>query len=504
MSPKTYYQSLQVDSEASEEVIEVAYRRLARMYHPDLNKFPDAVRVMQELNEAYEVLRDANRRRDYDHYLARGSATPVSSVASTAPPYAGTDSRAAHAASSATSQASRRAAPLPSDFPVHCQKCGCSDASLRIAAFPYVVSLLLLTFRRAWGGLYCKKCRSSEMTRAKLITLLLGWWGIPFGPIYSLGCLFECSEGKTPPEANGPYLAGLGVYFIMCGQFHDARDALEQSLRYRYDEDVEELLLSLPGKRSEEQVDRGEINNLWQWVSILGVFAVIVFAAYYADPPTRRQRSTLLPVVTLAAISATSPTLSATPQPTSPRTAVVIADTLNMREGPGKGFPVYAALNAGTVVEIVGQYDSCEWLKVNDDGKIGWIAGSDEQMNFATACETIPQGIFRPLTGSLKASRASNAYGELTIENGGTEDAVVVITDNAKEIIGSAYIRASDKHTLRRIKDGDYIVWVMSGRGWDGARFTAGVSYGRFEDSIDFKTTDEGYVTWEITLQLYY
>lgn len=51
MSSKNYYQTLQVDANASVEVIEAAYRRLARMYHPDLNPSPDAVPMMQRINE---------------------------------------------------------------------------------------------------------------------------------------------------------------------------------------------------------------------------------------------------------------------------------------------------------------------------------------------------------------------------------------------------------------------------------------------------------------------
>ena len=53
MARKTYYHILQVDPAASPEVIEAAYRRLARKYHPDVNNSPDTVRQMQAINEAY-------------------------------------------------------------------------------------------------------------------------------------------------------------------------------------------------------------------------------------------------------------------------------------------------------------------------------------------------------------------------------------------------------------------------------------------------------------------
>ena len=61
-----YYVTLQVDPRADPDVIEAAYRRLARKWHPDTSAAPDAAVQMQRLNEAYAVLRDADRRRAYD------------------------------------------------------------------------------------------------------------------------------------------------------------------------------------------------------------------------------------------------------------------------------------------------------------------------------------------------------------------------------------------------------------------------------------------------------
>ncbi len=71
--PKTstpdYYKILQVDPLAEAEVIEAAYRRLARKYHPDVYSGPDAAERMRELNLAYSVIGNPAKRRAYD--LAR-------------------------------------------------------------------------------------------------------------------------------------------------------------------------------------------------------------------------------------------------------------------------------------------------------------------------------------------------------------------------------------------------------------------------------------------------
>lgn len=64
------YKVLQVDPSAELEVIEAAYRRLARKYHPDVNRSPDAAERMKELNAAYNVLKDPARRAAYDRQRA--------------------------------------------------------------------------------------------------------------------------------------------------------------------------------------------------------------------------------------------------------------------------------------------------------------------------------------------------------------------------------------------------------------------------------------------------
>ncbi|MCX8116066.1 MAG: DnaJ domain-containing protein [Burkholderiaceae bacterium] len=72
MEFKDYYQTLGVARDATAEQIKKAYRSLARKYHPDVSKEPDAERRMKEVNEAYAVLSDPEKRAAYDALLARG------------------------------------------------------------------------------------------------------------------------------------------------------------------------------------------------------------------------------------------------------------------------------------------------------------------------------------------------------------------------------------------------------------------------------------------------
>ena len=63
---KDYYQTLGVARDATAEDIKKSFRKLARKYHPDVSKEPDAVTRMQAVNEAYAVLSDPEKRAAYD------------------------------------------------------------------------------------------------------------------------------------------------------------------------------------------------------------------------------------------------------------------------------------------------------------------------------------------------------------------------------------------------------------------------------------------------------
>lgn len=77
-SKRDYYEVLGVTRTASKDEIRKAYRQMARKYHPDVSKEPGAENTFKEVNEAYEVLSDENKRNLYDRFGHAGLGGPAS------------------------------------------------------------------------------------------------------------------------------------------------------------------------------------------------------------------------------------------------------------------------------------------------------------------------------------------------------------------------------------------------------------------------------------------
>jgi curved DNA-binding protein CbpA len=114
-SPADAYKVLQVDSEAEDEVIQAAYRRLAQKYHPDVvapGPGSESGGRMTAINKAYEVLRDPERRRAYDRERRAAAAAASGGMgAAGGSPAANPAARPAGPSSASRPTGARRTAP---------------------------------------------------------------------------------------------------------------------------------------------------------------------------------------------------------------------------------------------------------------------------------------------------------------------------------------------------------------------------------------------------------
>jgi hypothetical protein len=112
----------------------------------------------------------------------------------------------------------------------------------------------------------------------------------------------------------------------------------------------------------------------------------------------------------------------------------------------------------------------------------------------------------RPANGAVITKRGTSGKGQLAIENGTDEDALVTLSRDGRAVY-AVYCRASDDTELTGIADGDYDMFVAQGDGWNRElrRFTASPDYTKFDDPASFATVRETdairYTRLRITLQ---
>jgi hypothetical protein len=181
--PCGYYSVLGVKKSATSDEIKRAFKAKAQQLHPDKNPAPDATRQFQLVNEAYRILGDAEARAEYD-----------------AQSYKTQDANPLSAGSSVEA--------------ITCSICHKISAQPRYVIYRHVVSLIFVTWRGGHQGIFCSKCGSKQAYEDSLRTWLLGWWGIPWGPIYSgQAIISNMFGGKQPALNNFRILSWQAFYF---------------------------------------------------------------------------------------------------------------------------------------------------------------------------------------------------------------------------------------------------------------------------------------------------
>lgn len=193
-----YYATLGVFPSAAASEIKTSYRRLAKLHHPDSNSSQSDAEI-KRVNEAYAVLGDPSRRAAYD--------------------------------SASISSESANATQQERIEPLRCSRCNKITAQARYLIFWRVYSLILATVRTPVQGLFCASCAKAEALRSTTITAFFGWWGFPWGPIWTLGCGFRDALGGAQEKARNEAFAWYNVVaFIQAKQIAIAYGLAERLL----------------------------------------------------------------------------------------------------------------------------------------------------------------------------------------------------------------------------------------------------------------------------------
>lgn len=232
--PKGYYAVLGLSSIASDEQIKATYRRRAMSLHPDRNPGTDTTQAFQFLNEAHDVLSDPISRAEYDRFASESIG--------------------------------------PTDFaqgmpePITCSVCSKVSAQPRVVILRSVKSFLLVTIRKPIVGVFCSDCAQKQSLKASATSWLLGWWGFPWGPIYTAQALVtNMFGGAHPPLENAKMLGYQAYYFYTAGRKDLAHSIAESALKFA------QKIPTTIGRKGEAELERESlIHRLEGFIGELG------------------------------------------------------------------------------------------------------------------------------------------------------------------------------------------------------------------------------------------
>ncbi len=199
MATANLYDVLGVARDASPQQIEDAFNQLKDLYQQD----PAAVggeQGMAQIEDAYAILSDAYRRADYDLDMTEASHGGEPGQVET----------------------------------IHCQKCDAMPIQPRYLVFWRVFSFILFTNRSPVQGVYCAPCARKEALGATALTGIVGWWGIPWGPIWTIGKGFQNVACGEKPAGVSEALAWQNVVaFANMGDMASAQAGAQHLLTSR-------------------------------------------------------------------------------------------------------------------------------------------------------------------------------------------------------------------------------------------------------------------------------
>lgn len=227
-----FYAVLGVNRSATADEIKSAYRARAKAYHPDGNAGGGDPERFSRLNEAYEVLRDPERRARYDASFYD-------------PP-------------------EQKAQPEPLE-PICCSACGKITAQPRYAVFWTVVSVLVATWRTPTQGIYCSPCARRKAFRCSAISAAAGWWGV-WGIIWTPISIIRNALGGEQPAGSGIRMLWYNALaFWSQGKLATAHALAKMVARSRSDLSNDAVLMLKELQRAGVPADTPAFTDAWRY-----------------------------------------------------------------------------------------------------------------------------------------------------------------------------------------------------------------------------------------------
>jgi len=290
---KDYYQILGIPRSASLPDIKKAYRNLVKECHPDINHSPKAVEWTRDLNEAYNVLSDAESKISHDINLRRSELKQDAVRPKTPRTYQPRQKR-------------RPGFETQSNY--CCERCQKINATLRLSVFWQVYSFLNYSKKSPSVMMLCGPCRVHKSMSASAVTLFFGLWG-PLGFFWAIQALFKNAHGGEQPKAeNAKILISLGFFFYQNQRYQEAYEAVNSAIKIKYDSEIKEMLNKLKQhfykntkKSFWEKLCKFELHPIYYHApigAILGGSIILGYIALITDsftslPYTPQQRSAI-------------------------------------------------------------------------------------------------------------------------------------------------------------------------------------------------------------------
>lgn len=432
---KGYYARLGLEPDATDTDIKSAFRKLAKEHHPDSGNVTDGGARFRALREAYAILSDGETRAAYNSLSATTEAT-------------------------ASRQSGRRIEPIS------CESCRKITAQPRFVVYRHVVSFVLGTVRTPVQGIFCAECANSKGLKATAISAIAGWWGVPWGPLYTLSeGLRNAFGGSSDIVNNERLLWHNALAFGMNGQSRLSL-ALADKLRGARDRDIAAGAAKLIEHFRVQGIELGLASLKDPWLTSPGRVAIhlLLVAALPAAIATiaygTSEQSTTITPTSYAATSGSLPTMDSrveapTQMPDEPLPKITIQ---TCKRVPANGKVLAGGkrlLTKGHLLEIANGSSGDAIVKLRDATSLKSFASFFIKSGESASLTGIPDGSYA-IQYAFGPSLAADCKSFATIDSAGQFPEVETLnTERTEDYFGTNIRRMRLSYTLYSVPGGN-------------------------------------------------